>query len=124
MKYCWDNLKIQSLKSLNAMLAHLPDGKRADLIALIEDHVFLFSNVPSLTAWLEHDIDVERFYYVPPNNRKHINAIIWYILDHDIARPSFSSWVSTCLLVNKPGGDYRFCTDYRKVNKVKGCKIC
>ncbi len=41
-----------------------------------------------------------------------------YMLKHDIAEPSFSSWASPCLLVPKSDGTMRFCTDFRKVNSV------
>ena len=40
------------------------------------------------------------------------------MVDHDIAEPSFSPWSSPCLLVPKPDGTSRFCTDFRKVNAV------
>ncbi len=41
-----------------------------------------------------------------------------YMLKHDIAEPSCSSWASPCLLVPKSDGTMRFCTDFRKVNSV------
>ncbi len=41
-----------------------------------------------------------------------------YLLEHGLARHSYSSWRSPCLLVNKPDGSFRFCTDFRKVNAV------
>ncbi len=57
--------------------------------------------------WLEHDIDVgdaepirQHFYRVSPNKFLHLKAEVQYMLDNDIARPSFSSWASPCLLVN------------------------
>lgn len=40
------------------------------------------------------------------------------MLDHGLAEPSHSSWASPCLLVGKPDNTFRFCTDYRKVNRV------
>lgn len=40
------------------------------------------------------------------------------MVENYIAKPSYSSWVSPCLLVGKSDGSYRFCTDYRKVNNV------
>lgn len=35
-----------------------------------------------------------------------------------IAKPLFSEWSSPCILVGKPDGTYRFCSDFRKVNAV------
>lgn len=37
----------------------------------------------------------------------------------DNGQHSFSSWASTCLLVNKKSdGTHRFCTNYQKLNKI------
>lgn len=38
------------------------------------------------------------------------------MLENNIAKQSFSDWASPCLLVGKPDGTQRFCTDYRRVN--------
>ncbi len=43
---------------------------------------------------------------------------VQYLLEKDLASPSVSSWSSPCLLVQKPDGTARFCTDYRRVNAV------
>ena len=40
------------------------------------------------------------------------------MVENGIAEPRFSDWSSPCLLVGKPNGAYRFCTDYRKFNAV------
>ncbi len=40
------------------------------------------------------------------------------MLQHGLAVPSQSPWSSPCLLVPKPDGSYRFCTDYHKVNSL------
>ncbi len=39
-------------------------------------------------------------------------------MKHGLAVPSYSPWCSPCLLVPKPDGSSRFCTDYRKVKQV------
>lgn len=41
-----------------------------------------------------------------------------FLLKHNLAEPSTSPWASPCLLIPKPDGTFRFCTDYRKVNQV------
>ena len=43
---------------------------------------------------------------------------IQYWLDNDLIEPSQSDWSSPCILVPKPDGAFRMCTDYRKVNSV------
>ena len=41
-----------------------------------------------------------------------------YLLENDFIEPSNSSWSSPCILVTKPDGSYRMCTDYRNVNSL------
>ena len=85
----------------------------------------LFSDVPTQTDLLKHDIDVggaepirQRFYRVPIEKKESQNEEVQYLLDNNLAEPSFSSWSSPCLLVKKSDGTFRFCTDYRKLNAV------
>ena len=40
------------------------------------------------------------------------------MLDNDFIEPSQSEWSSPCILVPKPDGTFRMCTDYRKVNSI------
>ena len=41
-----------------------------------------------------------------------------FLLENGLAEPSDSSWASPSLLVPKPDGSHRLCTDYRKVNAL------
>lgn len=41
------------------------------------------------------------------------------MLANDLIEPSSSPWSSPCVPIPKPGSnDFRFCTDFRKVNAV------
>ena len=40
------------------------------------------------------------------------------MLEHDIIENNNSPWSTHCLLVPKPEGSFRFCTDFRKVNAI------
>ena len=92
---------------------------------LITSFPVLFSDVPSQTGVLQHDIDVrdakpikQHPYRVNEIKRSAMKTETDYLLENDLARHSYSPWSSPCLLVKKPDGSFRFCTDYRKVNAV------
>lgn len=114
-----------TLKNLSALFSHLSDAQALEFEALILKYPILFVDVPSRTDWVEHDIDVrdaqplhQHFYRVSPEKLKYLDAEVEYMVDNGIAVPSSSSWASPCLLVPKSDNTPRFCTDFRKVNKV------
>ncbi|KAL1282362.1 hypothetical protein QQF64_001165 [Cirrhinus molitorella] len=85
----------------------------------------LFSESPTQTHVLFHDIEIvnsspikQHPYRVNPQKREEMRKEVDYLLAHGLAVPSLSPWSSPCLLVPKPDGSFRFCTDYRKVNSV------
>lgn len=113
------------LADLPSHLSHLTDLEKGDVIALIKSFPGLFPDVPTCTSVIEHDIDVcgaqpikQHAYRVNPRKRELLQKEVDYLLTHNLAEPSFSAWSSPCLLVNKPDGSYRFCTDYRRLNSV------
>ena len=53
-----------------------------------------------------------------PVKQQMLNAEVHYLLENDFIEPSQSEWSSPCILVLKPDGTFRMCTDYRKVNSV------
>lgn len=77
----------EDLKSLFDRLDYLVDEQRTDLINLITEYVSLFSDIPSCTHLMEHDINVgdsvpicQRYYRVSANKKKHLDAEIDYML--------------------------------------------
>lgn len=88
----------ESLRNLRVLLGHLAESKQADLCNVIKSFPCLFSDTPTQTNLIEHDIDVgdaqpvrQRFYRVNPEKRKHLDVEIKYMLDNGIAEPSSSS---------------------------------
>ena len=53
-----------------------------------------------------------------PTKLQYLREEIQYLLGNDFIEPSQSDWSSPCILVPKPDGTFRMCTDYRKVNYV------
>ena len=57
-------------------------------------------------------------YRMNPVKQQYLREEVQYLLDNDFIEPSQSEWSSPCILVPKPDGTFRMCTDYRKVNSV------
>lgn len=113
------------LKNLDSKLSHLEESQRQDLQELLEKYSDLFPDVPSRTNQIYHDVDVgdaapvkQHPYRLNPRKQQYLKEEVKYLLENDFIEPSSSSWSSPCILVPKPDGSYRMCTDYRKVNSV------
>lgn len=113
------------LEDLRSYLDHLTVDQRIDIVTLLSDFKSLFGDVPTQTNVLKHDIKVngarpikQHSYRVNSVKRSVMRQEVAYLLENDLAKPSCSPWSSPCLLVPKPDGTFRFCTDYRKVNAV------
>lgn len=113
------------LKKLSENLENLLESQKRDVMRLIQEFPMLFSDVPTQTHVLQHDIQVtcnspikQHAYRVNSLKRSVMRTEVDYLLRNDLAEPSYSPWSSPCLLVPKSDGTFRFCTDYRKVNSV------
>lgn len=113
------------LNNLQTFLGHLSGYQRESIIKLINNFPSIFSDVPSCTNVLFHDIDVgdaapvkQHPYRVNPLKRGIMKTEVEYMLRNGLAEPSQSAWSSPCLLVPKAGSSFRFCTDFRKVNSI------
>lgn len=60
----------------------------------------------------------QRYYPVSPAMQKCINEELEQMLRDDIVEPSSSPWSSPILMVPRKDGGYRFCIDFRRLNKV------
>ena len=117
------------LKDLDQKLSHLDPAQRKKLKQLIYQYEHLFPDIPTRTNKIYHDVNVEDSkpvkqhpYRMNPTKQKYLKEEIQYLLDNDFIEPSQSEWSSPCILVPKPDGTYRMCTDYRKVNNFSHTK--
>uniref|UniRef100_A0A1A8GVS8 Gypsy retrotransposon integrase-like protein 1 n=2 Tax=Nothobranchius korthausae TaxID=1143690 RepID=A0A1A8GVS8_9TELE len=115
----------QVLTQLPTKLEYLEPNLKRELLSLINNHLKLFSDVPSRTHLIEHDVVTSRDkpikqhpYRANPLKRKLMKQETDYLIRHGLATPSYSPWSSPCLVEQKPDGTPRFITDYRKLNAV------
>ncbi len=113
------------LADVESQISYLTETQRGDVLALLNSFPMLFSDVPSRTNVIQHDVDVgsavpikQHAYRCPVGKRELMKKEVTYLLENGLAKPSSSSWSSPCLLTPKSDGTPRFCTDFRKVNAV------
>uniref|UniRef100_A0A3B1J0P6 Gypsy retrotransposon integrase-like protein 1 n=1 Tax=Astyanax mexicanus TaxID=7994 RepID=A0A3B1J0P6_ASTMX len=113
------------LQDLSNILGHLTENQRADVEELIQKFPSIFHDVPSQTSVVMHDVQViattpikQHAYRLNAAKRAAMKKEVDYLLENGLAKPSCSPWSSPCILVPKPDGTFRLCTDYRRVNSV------
>ena len=115
----------EMLANLSCCFQHLTAEQQRDLEVLIGQYNCLFSDVPTRTSVLKHDIEVkdarpikQHAYCANQTKRQLMTQEVEYLLQNDLASASSSPWSSPCLLEVKSDGSPRFITDFRKVNAV------
>ena len=113
------------LAKISDKLNHLPENENAVIKQLVEEFSDLFPDVPGRTTATCHDVDVgdtrpikQHPYRVNPAKLTALRHEVEYMLRNGIIEESQSQWSSPCVLVPKPDGTFRFCTDFRRVNAV------
>ena len=115
----------QVLKDIDVKVSHLSKTEQQDVKEILSEFNHLFPDIPTRTNQLYHDVNVgnaqpikQHSYRLNPEKQKYLQKEIQYLLENDLIESSKSNWSSPCILVPKPDGSYRLCTDYRKVNTV------
>nr|XP_022906017.1 uncharacterized protein LOC111417855 [Onthophagus taurus] len=123
----WSFSKEPPLVTVNSICARSalqPEAERK-LQALIERLFEVFPDqVLGKATSVEHKIIAngppikQRYYPVSPAIQTIIDKELDEMLSLDVIKKSNSPWASPILLVPKKEGGYRFCVDYRKLNRV------
>ena len=114
------------LENLEDKFHHLSPDEREDMIQLVSDFIQLFSDVPSTTNVVCHDVEIvgdatpckQHPYRVNQLKLHAIQKEIDYMLENGIIEYICSDWSSPCVLVPKVNGSFRLCTDFRKLNAI------
>ena len=106
------------LKALDKKLSDLNQTQRDEMKILILEYEHLFPDIPTRTDQIYHDVDIEGSkpikqhpYRMNPMTLQYLREEVQYLLDNDFIEPSQSDWSSPCILVPKPDGTFRMCTD-------------
>lgn len=104
--------------------------EKEHLLSILEEfHDIFDAGAPSsqlpVTHTVEHTIDTgdsapihSRPYRVSSTERNIIHTHVSDMLQRGVVKPSSSPWSSPVVLVKKKDGTWRFCIDFRKLNKI------
>ena len=99
--------------------------QRSDVETLIRQYLNVFTSLPGRTDQIEHNIKLltsdpirSKGYPIPCKTRDVMESEIKEMLELDVIEPSVSLYSSPVVRVPKKDGSVRFCTDFRKLNKV------
>lgn len=117
-----DGLEVR--QSADAVDTILTVRQSEELQRMLQD---IFKDTPQelgCTDLVEHVIRTsaepvkQRYYPISPALQKLVNEELDKMLRLGIVEPSSSPWASPIVMARKRDGSYRFCVDYRRVNRV------
>lgn len=114
------------IANLHEYLSFLSLSKIRDVSLILKDFPQVTADNPGFCGHTLHDVQLapevrpirQSPYRLSPEKKAIMKKEVDYLLDHGLAEPSNSPWASPSLLVPKPDGTSRLCTDYRKINRV------
>ena len=113
-------------RNIDSKLAHLTQSQQQDLKELFSEYEQLFSDVPSRTDTIIHDVDVgdaqpikQHPYRLNPQKEEYLKNEVQDLLDNEFAMFACSDQANMVRPeLQKSDQSYRMCTDYRKLNSV------
>ena len=103
----------------------LTTPQKQDLQEMVEGHRDVFSPEPGRTTLIQHRIVTERGqkvklrpYRLPEARRAAVRDEVRAMLQAGVIVESNSGWCSPIVLVPKPDGTLRFCSDFRRLNEI------
>lgn len=123
--FATDGANVDAVEALNPR-STLTSEQSEILDRLIDETFEKMGDKLGCTNVVEHRIEVlngvqpikQRFYPVSPTLMKCIDSELQEMLQKDVIEPSSSPWSSPIVMVRKKDNSYRFCVDYRKLNRV------
>ncbi|UYV77965.1 K02A2.6-like [Cordylochernes scorpioides] len=109
--------------------SRLSEIQRLQLVSCLDEFIdiFDFGGTPiKPTSTVKHKINTgdnspikQRPYRVAPSERRLIQDEVNKMIENHIVKPTdVSPWSSPVILVRKKDGTWRFCVDYRRLNKI------
>ncbi|GBM77385.1 Retrovirus-related Pol polyprotein from transposon 412 [Araneus ventricosus] len=109
--------------------AELTSFEKEELLHLLEEFGDIFDinkkSRKSRYNAVKHRIETsdnapikQRPYRTSATERRAIENEVQRVLKEDVIQPSDSPWSSPVVLVKKKNGEWRFCVDYRRLNKI------
>ena len=110
----------------NINMDHLNQSQIDDLTHVLCNFQSVFSDMPGKTTLVSHDVRLlegarpvrQSPYPLHPERLELVNKEIKELLKLGIIEESESTWAAPIVLVPKPDGTMRLCTDFRKLNAV------
>ena len=108
------------------VLDHLPTDRRDQLNKLLTSFKDIFQDRPGRTNLCRHTIELQPDtkpirlppYRVNPHKAELISKELDLMIEMGVIERSNSPWASPVVLIPKPDGSIRFCTDFRRLNTV------